>query len=157
MRVGDYALVLKLTEGHRDDAGAKALSVRATANLVGSLAAYRESDRACRDHPLSVELHYLRGLFLFDLGHTNDAADAFRRVVYLDPSLALAHFSLGTILAKAGDVARAKRAFLNAHSLCAQMDPTEVVPLTEHEPAASLAAAAKARIDALAENSGDRV
>ena len=149
LRVGDYVEALRLTDPYRDNADAEALSVRATANLTGSLAAYRECERSCRDHPLSIELHYLRGLFLFDLGRANDAADAFRRVVYLDPSSALAHFSLGTILAKDGDIAHARRAFQNAYSICAQMDPAEIVPLTEDEPAARLATAAKARLDTL--------
>jgi chemotaxis protein methyltransferase CheR len=154
--VGDYVEVLRLTHPYRDNADATALSVRATANLTGSLAAYRECERSCRDHPLSIELHYLRGLFLFDLGRGDDAADAFRRVVYLDPSLALAHFSLGTILAKDGDIVRARRAFQNAYSICAQMDPDEVVPLTEDEPAERLASAAKARLDTLDTDHSER-
>jgi chemotaxis protein methyltransferase CheR len=149
LRVGNYVEALRLTDAYPDNAEAKALSVRATANLTGSLAAYRECERSCRDHPLSIELHYLRGVFLFDLGRANDAADAFRRVVYLDPSSALAHFSLGTILAKSGDIARARRAFQNAYSICAQMDPADVVPLTDDEPAEQMAAAVKARLDTL--------
>lgn len=149
MRMGDYVEVLRLAAERPDDAAAKAFTIRATANLTGSVAAYRECERACRDHPLSVELHYLLGLFLADLGRSADAADAFRRVVYLDPSLALGHFSLATILASAGDTERAVRAYRNAHRLCARMNPAEIVPLTEDEPAAGLAAAAKARIDTL--------
>jgi chemotaxis protein methyltransferase CheR len=156
LRTGDYVEVLRLTDRCRNESEASALAARATANLAGSLAAYRECERACRNHPLSADLHYLRGVFLFDLGRCTDAADAFRRVVYLDPSSALAHFSLGTLLEKLGDTSRALRAFQNAQALCSQMDPDQVVPLTDDETAANLATAVLGRIDRLDDASNTR-
>jgi chemotaxis protein methyltransferase CheR len=151
---GDYAAALRLIQDRPMDADARALSVRAVANVTGSLAAYREAERACRDHPLAVELHYLRGIFLSDLGRNDDAADAFRRVTYLDPSLALAHYALGRVLVKTGDLRRAERAFQTAHELCADMDPSAPLPLTEQEPAVNLADASRDEIELLRASEG---
>jgi chemotaxis protein methyltransferase CheR len=153
---GDYETVLQLTRGRRGDVAACSLSVRAVANLSGSLAAYRDAERACRDHPFSAELHYLRGLFLSDLGRDDDAADAFRRVTYLEPQHALAHYALGRALAKAGHAQRARRAFQTAHELCDEMDPAATLPLTEDEPAARLASAARLEIELLGASEGDK-
>ena len=97
-------------------------------------------------HPLSVELHYLHAVLLLDGDRTEDAAQAMRRVIYLDRTSAVAHFTLGAILRRRGDVPGACRAYRNARDLCAARPADEPVPMADGEPAGRLAEAAAAEL-----------
>ncbi|MGE5756614.1 MAG: CheR family methyltransferase [Planctomycetaceae bacterium] len=145
---GDYARAVERTRDLVDDAGASALHVRALANLDLALA-----ERACAEaatrHPLAGALHYLRALLLLGLGREGEAARAARRVIYLDRSLALAHFLLGSILQRHGDWKGAWRAYRNAQDLCAARPEDEIVPLSDGEPAGRLAEAARVQMQRL--------
>jgi chemotaxis protein methyltransferase CheR len=145
---GDYARATERTRDLVDDAGASALHVRALANLDPALA-----ERACAEaatrHPLASELQYLRALLLLGLGREGEAARAARRLIYLDRSLALAHFLLGSILQRHGNRKGAWRAYRNAHDLCAARPEDEIVPLSDGEPAGRLAEAARVQMQRL--------
>jgi chemotaxis protein methyltransferase CheR len=149
LAAGNYALAAERTRAFGDVAEAAALRVRAMANLEPA-----EAERACAEaierHPLSCELHYLRAVLLHGLGRDTDAARAARRVLYLDRSLAIVHFLLGSILRRRGDRAGAWRSFRNARDLCAAMPDAEVVPLSDGEPAVRLAEAAALQMTRLA-------
>ena len=142
---GEYARAAALTRDLIADAEACALHVRALANLDPD-----EARRACAEaaarHPLAAELHYLEAVLLVDVGRDEEAARAARRVLYLDRSLAAAHFTLGSILLRLGDLARARRAYRNARDLCAARPADEVVPLSDGEHAGRLAEAAAAQL-----------
>lgn len=120
--------------------------VRALANADPA-----KAERACASaatrHPLAFELHHLRAILLLDLGRAREAAEAARRAIYLDRSLAASHFLLGSILEREGDAGGALRAFRNARDLCASRPPGEIVPLTDGETAARLGRAAEARLE----------
>jgi chemotaxis protein methyltransferase CheR len=109
-----------------------------------------EAERICaaatQRHPLSSELHYLRAVLLLDLGRDAEALPAVRRALYLDRSLAIAHFTLGSILQRRGDGAGAWRAYRNARDLCRACPAEEIVPLSDGEPAERLAAAAETQM-----------
>jgi chemotaxis protein methyltransferase CheR len=130
------------------DAAGAALHIRALANLEPRLA-----ERACAEavarHALSAELHYLHAALLLELGRDDEAVQAVRRVIYLDRSLAVGHFTLGALLRGRGDLAGARRAYRNARDLCAARPPEETVPLGDGEPAGRLAAAAAAELGTL--------
>jgi chemotaxis protein methyltransferase CheR len=115
--------------------------VRALANIDPT-----EAERACaaavEHHPLSPELQFLWSALLLDLGRDEDAARALRRVLYLDRSLAAAHFALAAIVRRQGDVEGARRAYRNARALCVALPPDAVLPLTDGEHANRLAEAA---------------
>jgi chemotaxis protein methyltransferase CheR len=115
-----------------------------------------EAERACAEatarHPLSAELHYLHAVLLLEAGRDEEAVRAVRRVLYLDPSLAVAHFTLGAILSRRGDLPGARRAYRNARDLCATLPAEEPVPLSDGEPAGRLAAAASAQLALLEED-----
>lgn len=128
------------------DALGLAAQVRALAN-DDPAEAERVCDSAAIRHPLAFELHHLRAILLLDLGRVREAAEAARRAIYLDRSLAASHFLLGSILEREGDAGDALRAFRNARDLCASRPPGEVVPLTDGETAARLGRAAEARLD----------
>jgi chemotaxis protein methyltransferase CheR len=86
---------------------------------------------------------------LLGLGREGEAARAARRLIYLDRSLALAHFLLGSILQRHGNRKGAWRAYRNAHDLCAARPEDEIVPLSDGEPAGRLAEAARVQMQRL--------
>lgn len=109
-----------------------------------------EAERACAaaiaTQPLAAELHHLHAVLLLELGRDEEAVAAARRVVYLDRSLAVGHFTLGTVLRRRGDLAGARRAYRNAHDLCAARPADEAVPLADGECAGRFAEAAAAQL-----------
>jgi chemotaxis protein methyltransferase CheR len=142
---GNYSRAAELTRDLTPDATGAALHVRALANLEPDRA-----ERACAEavarHALSAELHYLHAALLLELGRDEEAVRAVRRVIYLDRSLAVGHFTLGALLRGRGDRAGARRAYRNARDLCAARPPDEAVPLGDGEPAGRLAEAAAAEL-----------
>jgi chemotaxis protein methyltransferase CheR len=141
---GDYSAAVEQT-GNLPGEAASVLRVRALANLDGALAERACAEAAAR-FPLSTELHYLHAVLLLDLGQHAEAARAARRVIYLDRSLAIAHFTLGAILRQHGDRKGARRAYRNARELCAARPPGEVVTLADGEHAGRLVEAATAEL-----------
>jgi len=145
---GNYAAAAGRTAGLGGFAEACALHVRALACLDTG-----DAERACGEavarHPLSAELHYLHAALLLGLGRDDEAARAARRSLYLDRSLAVAHFLLGSVLRKRGDLDGARLAFRNAGRLCAAAPPGEPVPLSDGEPAGRLAESVRRQLDAL--------
>lgn len=145
---GDYVRACELARKPEESPDASVLYVRSFANL-----ATPDAERACAEaaacHPLSTELHYLHAVLLMDLGRQDAAAQAARRVIYLDRSLAIAHFVLGSILSRCGDLTGAQRAYRNARDLCAARPPNEIVPLSDGEHAGQLAEAAAGQLTIL--------
>ena len=72
-----------------------------------------------------------------------------QRALYLDPSLAVAHFLLGTILRKRGARPGALRAFRNVRDLCAARPSDEEVPAGAGERTGALHSAASAEMERL--------
>jgi chemotaxis protein methyltransferase CheR len=142
---GDYVRAAKLTRDLPADALASTLHIRSLANLE-TIQAERACAEAVRRHPLCVELHYLHAVLLLELGRDPEAAQAARRVIYLDRSLAIGHLTLGSILWRRGDLSGARRAFRNARDLCAVRPAGEQVPLSEGESAGRLAEVAAAQL-----------
>ncbi len=142
---GDYGRAAELTRSLTQDVLSGILHVRALANLKTSQAEHACAEAAAR-HPLSAEVHYLHAVLLLELGRDEEAARAARRVVYLDRSLAIGHFTLGSILRHHGDLAGARRAYRNAHDLCLGRPSDEIVPLSDGEQAGRLARAAAAQL-----------
>jgi chemotaxis protein methyltransferase CheR len=81
-----------------------------------------------------------------ECGALAEAAQAVRRVLYLDRSLAIAHFTLGTILQRIGDVPGARRAYRNALAQSAAQPHDAPLPLGEGAVAGWLAEAATAHL-----------
>jgi chemotaxis protein methyltransferase CheR len=150
---GDFEHVLRRTRDMADDAEACVLRIRAAGNLGDRHHAEAAASAAVQKHPLCTEIQYLRAIVLMDLGRHEEAAVSLRRVIYLDRSLAAAHFTLGSALLRYGAVTEARRAYQNAFALCASRPEDEVVPLSEGERAGRLAGAAKAQLASIDENS----
>jgi chemotaxis protein methyltransferase CheR len=146
---GDYARAAEIASRFPHDAAACALRVRALANLNGSTIAFDAVRAASERHPLSTELQYLRASLLVDLGRDAEAVDVFRQVLYLDRTLAVAHFSLATVLGRLGDDPGARRGFRNAIDACRHLAADEPLPLGEGTLAGALADAARANLKRL--------
>lgn len=93
--------------------------------------AWIEAMRVCRRlldaNPLDAVVHLHHGLLLEHMRRHADAAEAFRRAVYLDRTLALAHYHQGRLAADQSDRAAAARAFRNAQRLLADRAGAELV------------------------------
>jgi chemotaxis protein methyltransferase CheR len=101
---------------------------------------------AVQVHPLAAELHYMRAIVLAGLGQCDEASASLRRVIYLDPSLAVAHFTLGSILGRSGALADTRRCYRNALAFCAERPPQELLRLSEGETAGRMAEAARSQL-----------
>ncbi len=84
-----------------------------------------------------------------DLGRDDEAIQALRRVIYLDRSLAVAHFTLGALLGRRGDRTGARAAYRNVVALCVGRPADEIVPLADGECAGRLGRAARFQLDLL--------
>ena len=126
-----------------DDVASSISSIRLLADTGDLDRAATTAAAAVQVHPLAAELHYVRALVLAGLGQGDEAAASLRRVIYLDPSLAVAHFTLGSILWRSGAVADARRCYRNALALSAGRPPQELLPLSEDESAGRMAEAAR--------------
>jgi len=125
------------------------LRVTAHANAKGAVGAERIAHAALRRHPLDAHLHYLRATLLLALDRDEEAEHEARRALYLDPSLAVAHFLLGTILRGRGERPDALRCFRNARDLCAARPADEELPAGPGERTGALHSAAVAEMERL--------
>lgn len=105
--------------------------------------------RALVNHPQSVELRFLAASLLLGAGQLPNAVEEFKRVLYLDPSLAMAHFTLGLALHRLGKPEDAARAYRNAERLAAARPPEELVPLSDGQAAGRLAHSARGQLKLL--------
>jgi chemotaxis protein methyltransferase CheR len=128
-----------------------ALLVRALANLGQLESAGRACAAGLERHSLSAELFYLYGLLLAEAGRHREAAAEFRRALYLDRGLAVAHLALGGALVRLGDPAGARRAFGNAHRLLEGTASDAAVPAADGARAGRLAEMARIQLELLRE------
>ena len=126
-----------------------AAHIRELANRGKLGEALTASETAIAEDPTAPEFHYLRAIALLAQDRKEEAFEALRRVIYLDRSLAIAHFAMGSLLTRRGDYPKARRAFQRAYLLCATNDPDEILPLSDGERSEGLAEAARAHIEML--------
>lgn len=125
---------------------APARGIRAAATIGGLARAERGAPAAAAGDPLDPEAHYVRAMLLVEQGRIEDALAAIRRVLYLDRTLAAAHFTLGVLLERVGDARRAGRSYRNAARAAAARPPDEPAPLSEGESHHTIALAARERV-----------
>jgi chemotaxis protein methyltransferase CheR len=144
---GDFRQVVELTRTTIDDPRLAALRIRAFANLNDRKTAMAFADKAAQQHPLSAELHYLQAIILMDLDRIADATKVLRRVIYLDRSLAVAHFTLACLYSRSGDAEPARVHYRNVLKLCSARPGDEIAPLSEGERTDRLAEAARRQLE----------
>ena len=80
-----------------------------------------------RHNPMNPQVHYLRGLMLMQQNELNDALSALRRAIYCDSSFVLAHYALGELYEKRGDMDEATRCWLRSQRSIAERQPQDKV------------------------------
>ncbi|HEY1332599.1 MAG TPA: hypothetical protein VGH10_14145, partial [Actinomycetota bacterium] len=77
--------------------------------------------------PTLAPAHYLHGLILTELGEMDDAMEALRRCMYLDPHFVLGHFALAGVFERLQRSDRARKALENVTALLAGRAPDELL------------------------------
>jgi len=106
-------------------------NIRSTWNAESPEAALSLCEAALRRSETSIELHHLHGLLLWELQRNSEAAAALRRVLYLDPDNAIAHFGLANLLERQSALAAARRSYQNVLDVCDKLPPDALLPLGE--------------------------
>ncbi len=148
LEAGDYRLAAEIAARLPDTADSMAIRVQALANS-DLPQAEQVCDAATKRHLLSAHLQYLHAVLLLDLNREQEAVQAARRAVYLDNSLAIAHFTLGSVLRRLGDLEGARRSFRNVRDLCVARPADEVIRFSDGEHAGTLARAAQLQLESL--------
>jgi chemotaxis protein methyltransferase CheR len=76
---------------------------------------------------MNPQVHYLRGLMLMQQNELNAALSALRRAIYCDSSFVLAHYALGEIYEKRGDMNEAMRCWMRSQRSIAERQPQDQV------------------------------
>jgi chemotaxis protein methyltransferase CheR len=126
----------------RNDEQAAIQSIRACANGGDLTDAAVRAAAAALAYPKSREIPYLHAIMLMNLNRLPEADVILKRLIYLDPTLAVVHFTLGNLRLRRGDLAGARRAFKAAQTAAADRPAAEILALSEGETAGHLAAAA---------------
>jgi len=121
MALGNYARVCELTQCPTIPRRASS-HVRALANL-DTMRAEHVCAEAVGRHPFSVNCTTCTRSFWWPWG-TMRSYPRRAAAPVLDRTLAIGHFTLGSILERCGDSAGAARAYRNASDLCTERPPT---------------------------------
>jgi chemotaxis protein methyltransferase CheR len=98
----------------------------------GQLAeALQWAEKAVAADKLDAGLHYLRATILQEQGGAAEAAEEFKRALYLDPEFVLAHFALGNLALRRRQPGEAGRYFANTLELLSRYEPGAVLPQSE--------------------------
>jgi len=87
-----------------------------------------EKESSLRMQP---QLHYLKSLVLSHNADAEGALQSLRRAIYCDPNFALAHYALGEMYEKRGELREARRHWNLAQNSISQLDPTASLPLDD--------------------------
>jgi chemotaxis protein methyltransferase CheR len=121
-------LLTNLISQHSGDPQAYVLMCRTYANEGKLAEALRLSEQALATNKLDMELRYLHAIILQELGMVNEAIEALKRVLYLDPDMVLAHFTLGNLSLKQRKNKDSRKYFNNALELLSRYHPDAIVP-----------------------------
>jgi chemotaxis protein methyltransferase CheR len=107
------------------------LMARVHANRGNLDAALSWCEKALDEDKLIAGAHYIRALILEEQGKDIQALESLRKTIYLDPSFALAHFSLGNFAFRHGSRDEGERHFTNTLDILSRLKPGSVIPESE--------------------------
>ena len=155
MQAGQYEQAAAIAAPFTQTEEAAVIHIKALANR-DIQRAERACEAATKQQPLSIELHYLHAILLIDLNRQLDAAAALQRVLYLDRTLALPHFSLATVFRTLGKLRDARRELLLARERCVGLDAGQLIPLGEDQRVGDLLEMINLQLDAVDRATGGR-
>jgi chemotaxis protein methyltransferase CheR len=121
----------RLEKVDHDAPRALGLTIRALANQGRLAEALTVCDAALAADKLAAGLYYLRATILQELQCEGEAKSALQRALYIAPDFVLAHFALGNLAIRRGDVQTARRYFKNAQSLLSTCREEDILPEAE--------------------------
>lgn len=80
---------------------------------------------------LNPEVHHLHAVILFEMGKTEAAVTALKRVLYLDSDFIMAYFMLGNIFQQTAKNGESTKFFNNALQLLTRYQPDDVLPRSD--------------------------
>lgn len=146
LAAGDYAGAIARTcdlDGSPEACGIHAQALVCAGDVVG---AETVLIRASERHQLAAPLHFLLAILLVGQNRYDEALYAARRVVYLDRTMAAAHFVLATIERRRGSLRSAALSYRNARDAASMYPPDTILPLTEGQTAKQLMDAATSQL-----------
>ncbi|MBD1916166.1 MULTISPECIES: protein-glutamate O-methyltransferase CheR [Cyanophyceae] len=112
---------------HPDCTAAHQIAARAYANTGCYSQAKQLCQRVIRDHPLSLDMHYLLAQIAEDENDLEIAKEHLRKIIYLDPDFVKAYLDLASIYARARQPEKAKTTREHALTLLAKLPPSTVL------------------------------
>jgi chemotaxis protein methyltransferase CheR len=103
------------------------LTVRALANLGKLAEAWSACEQAIAVDKLNPGLYYLDAIILQEQNQDDEAMTAFKRALYLEPNFIMAHFSMGNLLLRRGNMPAAKKSFKNVMTLLSEHGQDETL------------------------------
>jgi chemotaxis protein methyltransferase CheR len=123
---GEYAQVVKTLDETPNIS--VTLAVRALANEGKLSEALTLCEKAIIKEKLNPILHFLRAAILQELNREDEAIASLKRALYLDQNLILAHFTLGNLMLRQGNIQNTKKYFSNALSLLDTLKQDDILP-----------------------------
>lgn len=107
------------------------IAVRTLANQGRLVEALALCEKAISAEKLEHRLHYLRATILQELNQEGEAIVSLKRVLYIDPDFVLAHFALGNLAMRQGNIRTGRKCFENVLALLAASQEEAVLPESE--------------------------
>jgi len=146
---GKHAEVIALIGCMTEDLDATMLHCQSLASTSGSQEAIKLLESSLLRFPLSPALNYMLALLQIDAGNLDAAIGALRKTLYLDPSLAVVHFTYGVTLKRKGDIKGAIKSLRNVLDICANSDKTAILELSDGETVGRIFELAKRELKAM--------
>lgn len=104
------------------------LKIRALADQGRLAEALSACDEALAADKLDPEIHYLRAIILQEQNREDEAIASLKRALYLDPNFVPAHFAIGNLMLRRGNVRAAKKSFENVLALLSACRAEDILP-----------------------------
>jgi len=104
------------------------LRIRALADQGRLAEALSACDKAIAADKLDPEMHYLRAIILQEQNGEGEAIASLKCALYLDPNFVPAHFAIGNLMLRRGNVRAAKKCFENVLALLSACRAEDILP-----------------------------
>jgi chemotaxis protein methyltransferase CheR len=125
--VETVALLHEILKGDAKNTEAVVLLAKSMANQGQLDDALVWCEKAIALDKLNPEVHHLHAVILFEMGKTETAITALKRVLYLDSNFIMAYFMLGNIFRQTGKNGESGKYFETALRLLSQHHPEETL------------------------------